>query len=123
MKLDPQRRDVIFGNETINSLIRAIIAYLDHKYTPEERKEKWYLGDPSGWPSALSQAQIDDVIADLLSVRYELYLNERSGEDMKRLLEAVFYPHVLDKDKIDEIATFIMQESARLVGEDSVRES
>lgn len=118
MKLDPKRREAILGNETINSLIKAIITYLDHKYTPNERRESWYLGEPSGWPSALSQAQIDDAIADLLSVKYGLYLNERSKEDIKLLLEEVFYPHVLDKDKIDEIARFIMEESARLVRED-----
>jgi hypothetical protein len=123
MKLDPKRRETILGNETINSLIKAIITYLDHKYTPEERKENWYLGEPSGWPSNLSQAQIDDVIADLLSVKYGLYLNERSKEDIKLLLEEVFYPHVLDKDKVDEIARFIMEESVRLVRDDATRES
>jgi hypothetical protein len=37
MKLDPKRREAILGNETINSLIKAIITYLDHKYTPDER--------------------------------------------------------------------------------------
>lgn len=122
MKLDPKRREAILGNKTINSLIEAIITYLDHKYTPEERKENWYLGEPSGWPGTLSQAQIDDVIADLLSVKYGLYLNERSKEDIKLLLKDVFYPHVLDKDKIDEIARFVMEESARLVRDDSTRE-
>src|SRR5262249_12025868 len=105
------------------SLIKAIITYLDHKYTPDERKQNWYLGEPSGWPSALSQAQIDDVIADLLSVTYGLYLHERSKEDIRRLLADVFYPHVLDEDKINDIAGFVMEESARLVMEDSARES
>jgi hypothetical protein len=123
MKLDRTRREVILGNETINSIIKAIITYLDHKYTPEERKQNWYLGEPSGWSSALSQDQIDDVIADLLSVRYGLYLAERSKEDIKLLLEEVFYPHVLDEDKIDEIAQFIMGESARLVRQDSTGET
>jgi hypothetical protein len=56
-------------------------------------------------------------------VKYGLYLNERSREDIQLLLKEVFYPHVLDKDKIDEIARFIMEESARLVREDSARES
>ena len=123
MKLDPKRRETIIGNDTVNSLIKAIIAYLDRKYSPEEREQKWYLGGPSGWPSALTQGQIDDVIADLLAVRYALNLDERSKEDIVSLLEGVFYPHVLDKDKIDETARFVMEESARLGGEDSTRQS
>jgi hypothetical protein len=63
-KLDPSRREAFIGNnEIFNEIIHGILKYNTNKYSPSERKEKLYLGDPEGWKSDLNEHQVQETFA------------------------------------------------------------